>query len=82
MRKNTANTLKAFEARREYGKSGDSIWTDGRRIYSYFTCIVDRDPETLEAIITNVSYSTTTSAHVNAIAANIGAHTFANLDNA
>jgi|TARA_R110000744_G_scaffold85947_1_gene167959 hypothetical protein len=71
VRKNTRAVLDAWEGNKHSGKSGDSIWTDGKTIYSYGTWIltmeaIDRWPHN-RVLFNSTKYSPTTSAHQNAI---------------
>jgi hypothetical protein len=68
MRVNTAKTLAAWNAHRPL-KIAESIWTDGERIMSYGTCIVERHNEgDRDITYLNVTkYSVTTTIHQNAL---------------
>lgn len=67
MRKNTSTVLGKFIAGKSFRFSGKpSIWTDGDRIMSYNTCIVDRVTD--DCVIVNMTkYSRTTTIHQNAL---------------
>jgi hypothetical protein len=64
MRKNIAETLKAFHSFK-IAKPSVSIATDGNSIFSYDTCIVTRDGDFF--IVNCSQYSKTTSQQQNAI---------------
>jgi hypothetical protein len=67
MRKNTANVIEAFLSGKS--KKYESIRTDGKRIYSYFTVIACRDTEGIQGsyAVTEETYSRTTSQQVNSV---------------
>ena len=71
MRKNTENTLKAWHFNRSCQKS-ESIWTDGTRIYSYQTILVEPTGQADKVRVNMTKYSPTTSVHQNAILADLG----------
>ncbi len=78
MRKNTQTVLTAWNRNRAAGKAGNSIWTDGERIFSYQTCLVDRvDGHT---VLNLTKYGPTTSQHQNTLAAHVSHfHTLRNV---
>jgi hypothetical protein len=60
MRKNTETVVGAFLSHARAGKLGDSISTDGERIFSYRTCIVERTgPRRVAFNVTKYSATTT-----------------------
>lgn len=63
------NTKKALDAWKQHKacKPAQSIHTDGERIYSYSTCIVER-LENGVVVMNRTSYSVTTTIHQNALA--------------
>ena len=68
MRKNLQRVLAAWNKGEETTKPGETISTDGRNIYSYWTCIVARTPT--GGVVFNASeYSPTTKRQQNAIRA-------------
>jgi hypothetical protein len=66
MRVNCKNVLNAWRCGRR-NKSAQSIWTDGRDIYSYGTCLVTRD-DAGNVILNRTRYSVTTTIHQGALA--------------
>lgn len=69
MRKNCQDVVRAWE-RGEACRRADSIWTDGERILSYGTCIVQ--PVGGRLYLNRTRYSVTTSVHQNALAEYFG----------
>lgn len=65
MRVNTRKVIDAWLADREYHKS-NSLWTNGREIYSYNTCIVFAGPNN-ELYFNATKYSHTTTIYQNQI---------------
>lgn len=61
-RKNTQDAVRRFNAREESpaGVRGSAIWTDGRSIWSYATCLVTRQIDG-SLIVNDTTYSTTTT---------------------
>ena len=71
MRKNTENTLKAWHFNRSWHKA-ESVWTDGTRIYSYETILVEPTGQADKVRMNMTKYSPTTSIHQNAILHDLG----------
>ena len=69
MRKNCQEVVRAWEIGQACSRA-DSIWTDGHRIMSYGTCIVQ--PVGGRLYLNRTRYSVTTSVHQNALAAYFG----------
>lgn len=69
MRKNCQEVVRAWERGKECHKAS-SIWTDGRRIMSYGTCLVENVGGRL--YLNRTRYSVTTTVHQNALAAYFG----------
>ena len=69
MRKNCQEVVRAWERGEECCKAS-SIWTDGRRIMSYGTCILQNVGGRL--YLNRTRYSVTTTIHQNALAAYFG----------
>ena len=69
MRKNCQEVVRAWEIGQACSKA-DSIWTDGRRIMSYGTCLVQNIRGRL--YLNRTRYSVTTTIHQNALAAYFG----------
>lgn len=72
MRKNTARVLDAWTEGRE-DRQDQSIWTDGRRIFSYQTVLVehggsDTPFETAPVLLNRTRYSATTTRQQNDLA--------------
>lgn len=69
MRQNTKQTIAAFHAGKRKGKAIDSVWTDGRAIYSYGTCILTTATvDGISTVIVNrTKYSVTTSQQQGAL---------------
>lgn len=65
MRVNTSKALAAFLAGKS-ARPAASVWTDGERIYSYGTCIVERIGGGL-ALFNETRYSVTTTRQQNAL---------------
>lgn len=74
MKKNCQHVVEAWDTDRAAGGPGDAIWTDGERIYSYQTVLVEY-PDGRPLLLNRTRYSPTTSSHQNALAAH-----FANWD--
>ncbi len=70
MRKNCRETVRHWllEKPSAPAQQGKSIWTDGRNIYSYQTCLVTRSPWAGTMILNRTRYSQTTTVHQNALA--------------
>lgn len=69
MRKNCQDVVRAWERGKACSKA-DSIWTDGHRIMSYGTCLVENVGGQL--YLNRTRYSVTTTVHQNALAAYFG----------
>lgn len=69
MRKNCQEVVRAWERGKACSKA-DSIWTDGHRIMSYGTCLVENVGGRL--YLNRTRYSVTTTVHQNALAAYFG----------
>jgi hypothetical protein len=69
MRRNTEAVFIAWMARKPLG--GRSISTDGNRIFSYQTCIVERQGDG-RVLVNRTKYSPTTSQQQSALAEAIG----------
>ena len=67
MRKNCAEVLRALQDRKPCRKA-DSVWTDGKHIYSYATCILAQRRDGTFCL-NRTRYSVTTTIHQHAIAA-------------
>ena len=67
MRKNTREVLEAWIAKEAKGNRGESIWTDGKIIYSYNTWILAHNPQRSGYEVNGTKYSATTSSHQNSI---------------
>lgn len=68
MRKNVRAVVNAFDANIDFGKRGDSIWTDGDSIFSYNTCILTTAKG--DMVFNDSRYSVTTSIQQGALKAN------------
>lgn len=66
MIKNTREVLEAWDVSEPKGKRGDSIWTDGKIVYSYNTWILATNGRA-EIEVNVTKYSATTSSHQNSI---------------
>ena len=75
------NTLEVFEAwvQGEECKRSRSIWTNGARVYSYGTVLIDRT-EDGELIFNATKYSVTTSRQQNELRYLMGENYFEALD--
>lgn len=68
MRKNVKEVLGAFLNGERRGREGDSISTDGERIFSYDTILVERERKRVVVYHVNVTpYSKTTTTQQNSI---------------
>ena len=77
MRKNTREVFDAWmNGIANCGQ--DSIWTDGERIFSYQTILVERTPR--GPVVNVTKYSQTTSTHQNAIRAAFNARNILPVD--
>lgn len=66
MRKNVQRVYGAF-ANLKRDKRDRSIWTDGKAVYSYDTCLLVAEP-TIQSWVLNVTkYSSTTTRHQRAL---------------
>lgn len=70
MRKNCKDVLQAWKSCKRK-ESSDSIWTDGKIVYSYGTAILERRYDAIVSkwlyFLNMTKYSVTTSVHQNAI---------------
>lgn len=71
MRKNTEATLQDWHHNRANNRY-ESIWTDGTRIYSYQTILVEPTGHADRVRVNVTKYSPTTSQHQNGILAGLG----------
>lgn len=67
MRKNCQQVVKAFDNSKA-AEPAESIWTDGETVYSYGTAILTFVPG-IGHVLNRTQYSSTTSTHQNALAA-------------
>ena len=70
MRKNCQEVVRAWEIGQACSRA-DSIWTDGRRIMSYGTVILE-PVDGVGLVFNATQYSNTTSTHQNALRAYFG----------
>ena len=68
MRKNCQRTLAAWRTGKSL-RAAQSIWTDGETIFSYGTALVTGRGD--QTILNRTTYSSTTSQHQNALAAEL-----------
>lgn len=66
MRKNVQRVFEAF-ARFKADKRDRSIWTDGKVVYSYDTCLLVADPTRRSWVLNTTRYSPTTTQHQRAL---------------
>jgi hypothetical protein len=71
MRKNTQAVWKSWQ-QGESNRACRAVWTDGKHVWSYGTCIAALDSD--DCVVMNMTkYSYTTSVHQNALRALFGA---------
>ena len=67
-RKNVMDVMRAFEQHKTKGRNGDSIWTNGDHVYSYYTCLLVRTQRAGTVyVLNNSAYSVTTRQQQNGI---------------
>ena len=66
MRKNTQDVFRAYVVGQSKGRWGDSIWTDGKRVFSYWTCLLARNSS--GTVLNRTRYSVTTTQHQTGLA--------------
>lgn len=70
-RKNVTRAFEAWYRGKSFGKEGDSVWSNGSRIYSYRTWLVDKNigsgGESDEVLLNVTKYSSTTTQQQNSL---------------
>lgn len=66
MRKNTQAVWKSWQQGKA-NKTCQAVWTDGKHVWSYGTCIMALDSDD-KVVLNRTRYSMTTTVHQNALA--------------
>lgn len=71
MRQNTESVFKSWQQGKAQRRCA-AVWTDGKHIYSYRTCIAALDETDGMVVLNRTRYSMTTTVHQNALAVLLG----------
>lgn len=71
MRKNVQAVFQAWQGGKAC-KACDAVWTDGKHVFSYRTCIAALDESTGHVVMNMTWYSMTTSTHQGALRSLLG----------